>query len=900
MPDNTARADGEQSLTGWAWSSNVGWLSFNCDNNSSCASVSYFVEMAVGGGLSGYAWNDNIGWISFNPSELSGCPSSPCSASVNQTTGLVEGWAKALSADDDGWDGWISLSGSGTIPGGEPEDWYSSSYGYRKKITIDNTKIPSGLSDFPVLMSFTDSDLASNARSDGADILFTSSDGTTLLSHEIESYDSAVGTLVAWVKVSSISSSVDTDLYMYYGGPVIAEDATGVWSNGYVGVWHLGEDSSESAPQFQDSTSGNQDGTWSGSDVFTFTTVGSQNFTVPAGVTSITVKAWGGGGGGGSYSAANGHGSGGGGGYASADLSVTPGENLTITVGAGGIGGTGINGGGGGGGSSIKRSSTRLIVAGGGGGGPSTYSGSNGDGGAGGGTTGVSGTVGSSGCANATGGTQSAAGSAASCSRNNGSAGSGSSGGAGYGASGGAGGVGDGNGGAGGTASGDAGGGGGGGGYYGGGAGGTGNAGWGSGGAGGSSYVPAGGTNTAGSGVTPGNSGDGDRGGLSDGGVVGASGDDGVVVVTYLSESAAGSGKISNSVSFDGMNDYVTVNDTPALRLGTNQTVETWVKMNQSAPNWIRLVGKGYGSVYRNYGLWVAANGTVLLQIYSAGGNGNAQTAETIDDGNWHHIVGTYDGANMRVYIDGSLKKTVAYTQTPYTNTDALNIGYNTTSLDGFMDESRISNTPRSASWITAEYNNQNSPSTFYSLAAQEVYTPIPPVPWNYGPVLDDTDPENSIFEGYAWGSDVVGWLKFDSYAGFGVRLVAPEPAYFSLQKSNDIETTLISESSSSSSTTTISAVPVGGFSDNIELSVSVSSISGATYTFGSNTCGLSEVCATLTSAEYADGVEFYVTVPGGSSGSGTMTVSGEGNGFISTIDVSLDIIGINPKYDEF
>ena len=42
---------------------------------------------------------------------------------------------------------------------------------------------------------------------------------------------------------------------------------------------------------------------------------------------------------------------------------------------------------------------------------------------------------------------------------------------------------------------------------------------------------------------------------------------------------------------------------------------------------------------------------------------------------------------------------------------------------NGIIDECRISNSVRSADWIATEYNNQNSPSTFYSYGGENVYT---------------------------------------------------------------------------------------------------------------------------------------------------------------------------------
>lgn len=76
----------------------------------------------------------------------------------------------------------------------------------------------------------------------------------------------------------------------------------------------------------------------------TYTTSGS--WTVPAGVTSITVQVWGAGGAGGGSTANNQGGSGGGGGaYSTRVIAVTPGQNIPFTVGVGGLGVAGANGG---------------------------------------------------------------------------------------------------------------------------------------------------------------------------------------------------------------------------------------------------------------------------------------------------------------------------------------------------------------------------------------------------------------------------------------------------------------------------------------------------------------------------------------------------------------------------
>lgn len=99
------------------------------------------------------------------------------------------------------------------------QGWYSGAWSYRKAITISSSQNSGGsnLTNFPLLISVTDSNLAAAAQSSGNDILFTASDGVTKLSHEIETYTSSIGLLNAWVSVPSISPTTNTVIYMYYG-----------------------------------------------------------------------------------------------------------------------------------------------------------------------------------------------------------------------------------------------------------------------------------------------------------------------------------------------------------------------------------------------------------------------------------------------------------------------------------------------------------------------------------------------------------------------------------------------------------------------------------------------------------------------------------------------------------
>jgi len=133
------------NVYGWAWSENIGWISFNCDNPeiaASCSTSNYGVDIDLStGNFSGYAWaggGENadaslaatIGWIKFNPAgpypavgpSYSACLDFPASISTDEACNgvgdyTVSGWARAYRAIEPegqtlgGWDGWIKLKG---------------------------------------------------------------------------------------------------------------------------------------------------------------------------------------------------------------------------------------------------------------------------------------------------------------------------------------------------------------------------------------------------------------------------------------------------------------------------------------------------------------------------------------------------------------------------------------------------------------------------------------------------------------------------------------------------------------------------------------------------------------------------------------------------------------------
>ncbi len=138
-------------------------------------------------------------------------------------------------------------------------DPFEAGWEYRKMITVDHTMVADDLHNFPVLLSVTDSDLRDKAQDDGDDILFMDGSGVaTRLYHELEEFDGSTGRVVAWVNASSLSPTVDTICYMYYGnmGSADQQCPEKVWDSNYEAVYHMND---KTVLTILDSTANNHD-----------------------------------------------------------------------------------------------------------------------------------------------------------------------------------------------------------------------------------------------------------------------------------------------------------------------------------------------------------------------------------------------------------------------------------------------------------------------------------------------------------------------------------------------------------------------------------------------------------------------------------------------------------------
>jgi hypothetical protein len=166
------------------------------------------------------------------------------------------------------------------------------------------------------------------------------------------------------------------------------------------------------------------------------------------------------------------------------------------------------------------------------------------------------------------------------------------------------------------------------------------------------------------------------------------------------------SGKYGGALSFDGVNDWVTVADNNLLDLTGGLTLMAWVRPDVASGVRDVLVKEGTGvDVYNLYARnWRGLpEGNVLV-----GGSNRTAEGSALAAGTWVHLAATYDGATLRYYTNGSLLASTTISGSIATSGGALRIGGNSLwgeFFDGLIDEVRIYSRALSAAEITTDMN---------------------------------------------------------------------------------------------------------------------------------------------------------------------------------------------------
>ena len=156
-----------------------------------------------------------------------------------------------------------------------------------------------------------------------------------------------------------------------------------------------------------------------------------------------------------------------------------------------------------------------------------------------------------------------------------------------------------------------------------------------------------------------------------------------------------------NALDFDGSGDSVSFGATPVLSTPSTFTVSAWVNHEAPANAWQSLVDKR-DTAYDGYDLYLDKNSRAFMRV-----NLETVTGSTvITPGQWHHVVGIYDGSQLLLYVDGVLDATANVGTLTIDAQASLLFGENfaggNSFLHGALDDVRIYDRALSADDVAA------------------------------------------------------------------------------------------------------------------------------------------------------------------------------------------------------
>jgi outer membrane lipoprotein-sorting protein len=166
-------------------------------------------------------------------------------------------------------------------------------------------------------------------------------------------------------------------------------------------------------------------------------------------------------------------------------------------------------------------------------------------------------------------------------------------------------------------------------------------------------------------------------------------------------------GVLGGALQFDGDGDYVDFGNNPDFNTAGQITISAWIKVNAFDREYQAIVAKGDSSwrLQRDGSestLEFACTGLLVPGTRYGAIHGTIE----VNDGQWHHVAGTYDGAQICLYVDGAPDTSANAAGSININDQSVYIGENAEKPErfwnGLIDDVRIYSYALSADEITA------------------------------------------------------------------------------------------------------------------------------------------------------------------------------------------------------
>ena len=172
-----------------------------------------------------------------------------------------------------------------------------------------------------------------------------------------------------------------------------------------------------------------------------------------------------------------------------------------------------------------------------------------------------------------------------------------------------------------------------------------------------------------------------------------------------------GTGRVGRAFSFDGVDDYVNVPNSPSWNFGTNNfSIDFWVNFNSANnPGYNNFIGHDEAGGSNNKWIFYLKDGLLKFHINGSTGSYEFGSYPFLPvPGTWYHLALTKDGSIYKFFVNGGLVDTytaatpsVPDANAPLTIGQSESLGY----INGLMDEVEIFNRALSADEIASIYN---------------------------------------------------------------------------------------------------------------------------------------------------------------------------------------------------
>jgi hypothetical protein len=173
-------------------------------------------------------------------------------------------------------------------------------------------------------------------------------------------------------------------------------------------------------------------------------------------------------------------------------------------------------------------------------------------------------------------------------------------------------------------------------------------------------------------------------------------------------------GALDGALQFDGDGDYVDFGNDQKFDITGQITISAWIKVDVFDKDWQTIIAKGDSSwrLQRDAGNSALEFACTGLPVPGTRWSAIHGTVE-VNDGQWHHVAGTYDGSQICLYVDGTLDVSANTTGSININEQSVYIGENAEKPErfwnGLIDDVRIYSYALNADEIVAAAENASA-----------------------------------------------------------------------------------------------------------------------------------------------------------------------------------------------